>query len=161
MNFLNLSKRIFPQQWEFLAVICGINTRGSNVLQEFKERQIFIVLLNLQQVANFRSLQHWTMIISTAYYRWGAKDIVSHVTKFLGITVTRSTCDKFFKQLTLNWVWVQSFRSLLASHWNGLMVWDNFQQGQELQDQRGGRSSKFLIGRVEAVHCVVPFLNFR
>ena len=39
------------------------------------------------------------------------------------------------------------------------MVWDNFQQGQELCDQRGGRSSKFLIGTVEAAHCVMPFLN--
>ena len=39
------------------------------------------------------------------------------------------------------------------------MVWDNFQWGQELRKQRGGRSSKFLIGTVEAAHCVIPFLN--
>ncbi len=41
------------------------------------------------------------------------------------------------------------------------MVWDNFQRGQELRDQRGGCSSKFLIGTVEAAHLVVPFLNIR
>jgi hypothetical protein len=39
------------------------------------------------------------------------------------------------------------------------MVWDNFQRGQELCDQHGGRSSKFLIGTVEAAHRVIPFLN--
>jgi hypothetical protein len=39
------------------------------------------------------------------------------------------------------------------------MVWDNIQRGQELREQRGGRSSKFLIGTVKAAHGVVPFLN--
>jgi hypothetical protein len=34
------------------------------------------------------------------------------------------------------------------------MVWDNFQRGQELRDQRGGRSSKFLIGTVD-LQCYV------
>jgi hypothetical protein len=41
------------------------------------------------------------------------------------------------------------------------MVWDNFQRGQELRDQRGGQSSKFLIGTVEVAHSVVLFLNFQ
>ena len=97
------------------------------------------------------------MVLSTAYYGWGAKDTVSHATLFLGITVNRCTRDSFFKMLTLNWV--ESFRSLLASCQSGLFVWDNFQRGQELCEQCGGRSSKFLIGTVEAVHRVIPFLN--
>jgi hypothetical protein len=41
------------------------------------------------------------------------------------------------------------------------MVWDNFQSGQELRDQRDGRLSKFLIGTVEVAHHVIPFLNFQ
>jgi hypothetical protein len=41
------------------------------------------------------------------------------------------------------------------------LVWDNFQRGQELWDQQGSRSSKFLIGTVEAAHCVEPFLDYR
>ena len=64
------------------------------------------------------------MVISMAYYGWGAKGTVSHVTLFLGITVHRSTRDFFFKTLTLNCV--ELFRSLLASRQSGLMVWDNF-----------------------------------
>ena len=68
-----------------------------------------------------------------------------------------TTRDSFFKMLTLNRV--ESFRSLLASCQSGLMVWDNFQQGQELCGQHGGRLSKFLIGTVEAAHRVIPFLN--
>jgi hypothetical protein len=116
-----------------------------------------MTLLNLQWLANFRTLKHWAMVISTAYYGWGAKETVSHVTSFLGITVSRTTRDSFFKMLTLNHV--KSFRSLLASRQSGLMVWDNFQRGQELREQRGGHSSKFLIGTVEAAHRVVPFLN--
>jgi hypothetical protein len=63
----------------------------------------------------------------------------------------------FFKRLTLNRV--ESFRLLLASSRSGLMVWDNFQRGQELREQRGGCSSKFLIRTVEAAHRVLPFLN--
>jgi hypothetical protein len=97
------------------------------------------------------------MVISTAYYGWGAKDTMSHVTSFLGITVTRTTRDSFFKTLTMNRV--ESFCSLLASRQSSLMVWDNFQWGQELCEQHGGRSSKFLIWTVEAAHRVIPFLN--
>ena len=82
---------------------------------------------------------------------------MSHVISFLGITVSRITRDSFFNMLTLNRV--ESFRSLLASCQSGLMVWDNFQRGQELREHRGGCSSKFLIGTVEAVHRVVPILN--
>jgi hypothetical protein len=70
------------------------------------------------------------MVISTAYYGWGAKDRVSHVTSFLGITVT-------FKRLTLHRV--ESLCSLLASSSRGLMVWDNFQWGQEEMTMEIGR----------------------
>ena len=38
---------------------------------------------------------------------------------------------------------------------------DNFQRGNEIRDQQGGCSSKFLIETVEVVHCVVPFVNIR
>ena len=82
---------------------------------------------------------------------------MSHVTLFLGITVTRTMRDSFFKRLTSNRV--KSFCSLLESRCSGLMVWDNFQQGQERREQRGGCSSKFLIGMVEAAHRVLPFVN--
>jgi hypothetical protein len=102
-------------------------------------------------------LKHWAMVISTAYYGWGAKDTVSHLISFLGITVTRTTRDSFFKRLTSNHV--ESFCSLLASRCSGLMVWDNFQWGQELREQRGGRYNTFLIGTVEAAHRVLPFVN--
>jgi hypothetical protein len=53
MNYLYLSKRNFPQQWEFLATARGIYSRDANSLQDYKERQIFMVLLNLQRLANF------------------------------------------------------------------------------------------------------------
>ncbi len=58
MNYLQLSKRIFPQQWNFLAVTRGIQARDGNELNKYKERQIFMILLNLQQLANFRCLKH-------------------------------------------------------------------------------------------------------
>ena len=48
MNYLNLSKRIYPKQWEFLAMARGIYSRDADNLQDYKEHQIFIVLLNLQ-----------------------------------------------------------------------------------------------------------------
>jgi hypothetical protein len=41
------------------------------------------------------------------------------------------------------------------------MVLDNFQRGNQLREQRGVRSSKFLIGTTEAAHRVIPFLDFR
>ncbi len=42
------------------------------------------------------------MIIAIGYNGWGAKDTVGNVTSFLGITVTRKTCDEFYKSLTVN-----------------------------------------------------------
>ena len=53
MNYLYLSKRIFPQQWEFLTTTCGICSQDGDDLQDYKERQIFMILLNLQRLANF------------------------------------------------------------------------------------------------------------
>ena len=113
-----------------------------------------MVLLILQRLANFCVLKHWAMVISTAFYSWGAKDTVAHVTKFLGITVAQNTCNPFFTELTLNHV--DAFGHLLAQRSTGLIVRDNFQRGQDIQDQRDGRSSKFLIGTVEAAHRVIP-----
>ena len=70
MNYLYLSKRIFPQQWEFLATARGIYSRDADNLQDYKERQIFMVLLNLQRLADFQTLKHWVMVILTAYSRY-------------------------------------------------------------------------------------------
>ena len=49
---------------------------------------------------------------------------------------------------------------LLSHELSCLMVLDNFQHGNKLRDQRGGRSNKFLIGTTEAAHRVIPFLFF-
>jgi hypothetical protein len=40
------------------------------------------------------------------------------------------------------------------------MVLDNYQRGNQLREQRSGRSSKFSIGTTEAAHRVRRFLNF-
>jgi len=53
MNYLYLLKCIFPQQWEFLATTRGICSRDRDDLQDYKEHQIFMVLLNLQRLASF------------------------------------------------------------------------------------------------------------
>jgi len=42
MNYLNLSKRIFPQQWEFLAMARGIYSRDADNLQDYKERHSWL-----------------------------------------------------------------------------------------------------------------------
>ena len=78
----------------------------------------------------------------------GGKDTVSQVTSFLGINVTRTTRDSFFKRLTSNRV--ESFCLLLMSRRSGLMVWDNFQRGQnqKLREQRGG---KYIMDRVKSM----------
>jgi len=71
MNYLELSKTIFPQQWSFLRATCGFQARDDDDHQDYIEQQIFMVLLNLQRLVNFRALKHWAMVISTAYYGWG------------------------------------------------------------------------------------------
>ncbi len=97
MNYLSLSMHIFPQQWAFLSAIRGITSRDSDDLIEYKERPIFRIMLNLQRIANYKSLKHWAVIISVAFYEWGTKDTVGNVSSFLGITVSRTTHDEFFK----------------------------------------------------------------
>jgi hypothetical protein len=47
INFLKLSKQIFPQQAEILAAVCRINKWDGDKLKEYKEHQVFMVLLNL------------------------------------------------------------------------------------------------------------------
>ncbi len=80
-------------------------------------------------------------------------------TSFLRTTVYRSYRDQFYSSLTSEIV--ESVIRHLSRQVCGLMVLDNFQRGNQWRDQRGGRSSKFLIGTTEAAHRVFPFLDFR
>ena len=73
--------------------------------------------------------------------------------------VTRTTHNYFFKYITIDYV--ELFWPLLASCRTGLMVWDNFQRDQELSNQCGRWSSKFLILTVQAAHKMIPFVNFQ
>ena len=43
MNYLYLSKCIFPQQWEILSTARGICSQDADNLQDYKERQIIMV----------------------------------------------------------------------------------------------------------------------
>jgi hypothetical protein len=158
--YLHASKRIFPQQWAFLSSHCNVNPeRDGNDLTKFKERQVFISLLALQRQSNFRCLPHWCLILLTAMYGWGAHKKLGHAIPFLGRTVSWSYRDQFYSSLTL--AIVETVIRLLSSQVYGLMGLDNFQHGNQLSDQRGGRSSKFLIGTTKAAHCVFLFLDFQ
>ncbi len=76
----------------------------------------------------------------------------------LGITVSRVYQDQFYASLASEIV--QTVIHLLSQEICRLMVFGNFQQGNHLREQWGGKSSKFLIGTTEATHRVNPFLNF-
>jgi hypothetical protein len=91
-------------------------------------------------------------------YGWGTRDTLGHARSLMGITVLRQYQDCFYSLLTCNIV--KKLSQLLSKEICGLMVLDNFQQGVQLREQRGGRSSKFLIGTNEVAHYVNPFLNF-
>jgi hypothetical protein len=91
-------------------------------------------------------------------YGWGTRDTLGNVTSFVGTTVSQSYRDRFFASLTSKPV--KTIVSLLSRQLCGLMVLDNFQRGQPLREQRGGKSSKFLIRTSEAAHRVFSFLNF-
>jgi hypothetical protein len=93
--------------------------------------------------------------MSTAMYTWGTRDTITHATKFLGHTVSCPTHDCFYLSLTEDNV--ETCKRFLLRYTCGLVVWDNFQQGQALRDQRGGKLNKFLIGTTEAAHKVFPF----
>ena len=116
-----------------------------------------MILILLWQ-SNYRSLTHWCLILSTAMYGWGTCDTLGRVTSFLGTTVSRSYWDRFFASLTSKLV--DNIVSLLSRQLCGLMVLDNLQRGQQLRDQRGGKSRKFLIGTTEVAHRVFSYLNF-
>ena len=158
-NFQHLSKKIYPDVWAYLSLHCNVNEdRDGPTLTAFKERQVFIMILILLRQSNYCSLTHWCLILSTAMYGWGTCDTLGRVTSFLGTTVSRSYWDRFFASLTSKLV--DNIVSLLSRQLCGLMVLDNLQRGQQLRDQRGGKSSKFLIGTTEAAHRVFSYLNF-
>ena len=99
--YQNASKHIFREQWAFLSSHRKIHRdRDGDDLTEFKERQVFISLLILQRMANFRCLPHWCLILSTAMYGWGTRDTITHATSFLGTTVSRTYRDRFYTTLT-------------------------------------------------------------
>ncbi len=120
--------------------------------------QMFISLLILQHQSNVRCLLHWCLILSTAMYSWGTRDTLGRATSFLGTMVSCSYRDCFYTSLTSNIINTAIW--LLSREISGLMVLDNFQCGNQLRDQCGGRSCKFLIGTKEAAHWVFPFFNF-
>ncbi len=159
ISYLQALNRIFPQQWEFLSSHRNVNPEHDGEdLTKYKERQVFVSLLILQRQSNFRCLPHWCLILSTAMYGWGARHTLGHAMSFLGATVSRSYRDRFYTSLISTIV--DTVIKLLSQQLCGLMVLDNFQRGNQLRDQRGGRSSKFLIGTTEAAHQVFPFLDF-
>ncbi len=83
-NYLNVSKRIFVQQWAFLSSHRNINSDcNCENLTDFKERQVFITLLILQRMSNFRSLPYWCLFLSTAMYGWGTRDTVAGTCHFI------------------------------------------------------------------------------
>ena len=88
-------------------------------------------------------------------YGWGTRDTWGRATSFIGITVSRSIRDRFY--LSLSSRIVETVIRLLSREMSALMVLDKFQRGSQLRDQRGGRSSKFLIGTMAAAHRVNPF----
>jgi hypothetical protein len=151
LNFLNASKNIFPKQWVFLSSHHNINhNRDGNALTEFKKLQVFISFLILQQMVNFRCLPHWCLILSFAMYGWGTRDTLNNATSFLGTIVSRSFWDRFYTLPTVDIV--ETVIKLLSRELSCLMVLDNFQRGNQLHDQRGGSSNKFLIRTSEAAH---------
>jgi hypothetical protein len=58
MNYLSLPKHLFAQQWAFLSAICGMTSKDSDDLKEYKEQQIFMIMLNLQRIVNYKLLMH-------------------------------------------------------------------------------------------------------
>ena len=89
--YMKLSKHLLPEQWEFLVSLCNVNIDwDGDALTQFKECQVFISLLMLQRMANFKCLPQWCLILSTAMYGWGTRHTMTHATSFLGITVSRT-----------------------------------------------------------------------
>ena len=119
-------KTAFCEQWAFLSSHCNIHRDCvGDDLTEFKERQVFISLLILQRMANFRCLPHWCLILSTAMYGWGTRDTIVHATSFLGTTVSRTYRDRFYTSLTIGLV--ETVIRLLSKELCRLM--HNFQHG--------------------------------
>ncbi len=158
IHYLNATKRIFLEQLAFLSSHQNVNQECYGPeLTAFKERQVFVTLLLLQRQSNFFALPHWCLILSTTMYGWGTRNMVGHVRSFIKTTVSRSYRDRFYNSLTSSIV--KTVIRLLSKQICGLMVLDNFQHGDQLREQCGGRSRKFIIGTTEAAHRVFPFLD--
>ena len=100
-NYQNTSRRIFPEQWDFLSSLQNVNEdRDGSTLTAFKERQVFVTILLLLHQSNFRSLPHWCLILLMTMYGWGAQKMLANVTSFIGTTVSWIYRDRFFTSLT-------------------------------------------------------------
>ena len=62
MIYMNMANKVFDPQWRFLAALRGIDcTRDDPGLTAYKKRQVFIQLLHLQRVANYKDLAYWAL----------------------------------------------------------------------------------------------------
>jgi hypothetical protein len=89
-NFVEVAKRVMDTQWRVLASYRNITSSDPPELVAYKERQIFCQLMTMIRIANFRLLNYWSLVLTTAYYGCGVRGTAVLATSFWGITTSRS-----------------------------------------------------------------------
>ena len=85
--YMEIAKKVFDPQWQFLGALRSIDrTNDDPGLTAYKERQVFVQLLTLQRVANYKDLCHWALVQTTAHYAHGVRAIVVDSSRFDGHT---------------------------------------------------------------------------
>jgi len=138
--------KLFPEIWKGLCKMRNINpnySRGKELILS-KQLQVFFQLLSSARQADPKRLVYWSFVQAMASYGWGVANKAQKFSCYWGNTCHADTRDEKMKELTKNLIANQM--KLLSGLDAVIIVYDNFQRGQELKYQREGSSSNFVKG---------------
>ena len=137
---------LFLEIWKGLCKMRNINpnySRGKELVLS-KQLQVFFQLLSSARQADPKRLVYWSFVQAMASYGWGVANKAQKFSCYWGNTCHADTRDEKMKELTKNLMANQM--KLLSGLDAVIIVYDNFQRGQELKYQREGSSSNFVKG---------------
>ena len=159
MKFIEQSKLLFPAIWQLFGSLRNIksNAKRGKALVASKELQIFFTILAMARMADPQRLKHWAAVSSFAMFGWGVKNKAQDFQSHFGHVCSTDARNLLMKEMTTNLLAAHIL--LLSSCTALILVYDNFQRGQHLTEQREGKSSNYLKGTHQLANTVNEYTD--
>ncbi len=148
-GWVEKAKEVFPKLWQILGSLRGISIgegfSPENKLIQSKLNQILFQLFSLARMSNPKNLIWFSFVQAVANFGRGVP--ASAVNNFFGNVCSNRTRDRLLRNATHDVLKRQighlsTLRCLI-------LVFDNYQKGQQLRNQREKHSSNFFKGTTQ------------